>query len=563
MVLSLLMLNLYAQTSGSTSASVQTTFDGRQRNPANMASTYVPLDSWVYSDIDRLAALGYVQTDFAGQRPWTRMECARLVTEAGERAAGEADAEAGSLYRSLTKEFALELRREDGAPNVGFQIESIYSQVLGISGRPLVDGYHFAQTVYNDFGRPFGEGTNSYSGTALRAVAGPAAFYFRGEYQQSGTVAALSPAAQSAIAKADFTPAASAGPASNVSRFRTIEAYVSLAFKNNQLSFGQQALWWGPASGDAMLFSDNAESIPMLRYDRASPFKLPGFLGALGPMRVQFFIGRLSGQQFVQTGSGAIAGQGGVSLADQPYIHGMKWTLKPTPNLELGFSRTVIFGGPGFPVTWGSFWRSIFSTQSGNFNATDPGDRRAAFDFSYRLPGIRDWATLYCDSFADDEAFPPVYPTHSAWSPGIYLPKLPYLHKIDFRAEGAVTPSRLFPGFFYFNVHYLDGYTNGREIMGSWVGRQGSGYQLSSTYWHSGRSTVQLGYRSLWVDHSFLEGGWLRDVSAKTNLALSSDFSLQAGVQYERWQFPLLAAAPVSNITTSVQLSYTPRWSAH
>ena len=118
----------------------------------------------------------------------------------------------------------------------------------------------------------------------------------------------------------------------------------------------------------------------------------------------------------------------------------MKWTLKPTPNLELGFSRTVIFGGPGFPVTWGSFWRSIFSTQSGNFNATDPGDRRAAFDFSYRLPGIRDWSTLYCDSFADDEAFPPAYPTHSAWSPGIYLPKLPYLHKIDFRAEGAVTP---------------------------------------------------------------------------------------------------------------------------
>ena len=86
---------------------------------------------------------------------------------------------------------------------------------------------------------------------------------------------------------------------SNVSRFRTIDAYVALAFKNNQISFGQQALWWGPASGDAMLFSDNAESIPMLRYDRVSPFKLPGFLGVLGPMRVQFFIGRLSGQQFV------------------------------------------------------------------------------------------------------------------------------------------------------------------------------------------------------------------------------------------------------------------------
>jgi hypothetical protein len=563
MIIGPIMLNLYAQTSSSTSGAAVDPSDSRQRNPANMGSTYVPLDSWVYPDIDRLAALGYVQTDFAGQRPWTRMECARLVTEAGERAADEAENEAASLYRSLAQEFALELRREDGAPNVGFQIESIYSQVLGISGRPLVDGYHFAQTVYNDFGRPFGEGTNSYTGAALRAVAGPAAFYFRGEYQQSGSVAPLSPAAQNAIAQADFTPAASAGPASNVSRFRTIEAYVALAFKNNQLSFGQQALWWGPAAGDAMLFSDNAESIPMLRFDRVSPFKLPGFLGGLGPMRVQFFIGRLSGQQFVHLPNNTTVGQAGVSLANQPYIHGMKWTLKPTPNLELGFSRTVIFGGPGFPVTLGSFWRSIFSTQTSNFDANDPGDRRAAFDFSYRIPGIRDWLTLYCDSFADDEAFPPAYPTHSAWTPGIYLPKLPYLHKLDFRAEGAVTPSRLFPGFFYFNVHYLDGYTNGRQIMGSWVGRQGSGYQLASTYWFSGRNTLQLGYRNLSVDHSFLQGGWLQDINAKTNLALGTDFALQAGIQYERWQFPLLANGPVSNVTTSVQLSYTPRWSAH
>jgi len=33
--------------------------------------------------------------------------------------------------------------------------------------------------------------------------------------------------------------------------------------------------------------------------------------------------------------------------------------------------------------------RSIFSTQSGNFNANDPGDRRAGFDFNYRIPGLR------------------------------------------------------------------------------------------------------------------------------------------------------------------------------
>ena len=560
-------LNLYGQTAKHSFDPAALDGNEKQRSASNMASTYVPLDSWIYSAFDRLAALGYVQTDFVALRPWTRMECARLVQEAADRTAdGESDSEAAVLYRSLSTEFALELRREDGAANSGMQIESIYSQVIDIAGHPLTDGFHFGQTLVNNFGRPYGEGANSYTGAALRSQAGWFAFYVRGEYQRSGSVPVISPAAQSAIAQADFTPTAAQGPPSDVSKFRLLDAYAAVAFKNNQLSFGKQALWWGPNFGGPMLYSDNAEPITMLRYDRVSPFKLPSFLGGLGPMRVQFFIGQLSGQQFVnipipgQSGATHVVGQSGVSLDAQPYIHGMKLSVNPTPDLELSFSRTVIFGGPGFPLTWGNFWRSLASNRSVTSSAHDPGDRRAAFDFSYRIAGIRDWLTLYCDSFADDEAFPPAYPTHSAWSPGIYLPKLPYLHKVDFRAEGAVTPDRLFPGFFYFNVHYLSGYTNNRELMGSWVGREGSGFQLWSTYWFSARTTVQGSYRDMWVDHSFLQGGSLKDFALSTNVALGSEFSLQASAQYERWYFPLLSAGTVSNVTTALQLSYSPKW---
>ena len=541
-----------------------------QRSPGDMASTYVPLDSWVYSAFDRLAALGYLQTGFAALRPWTRMECSRLVSEASDRMADdEPDSAAIALYRSLASEFALELRRQEGSPNTGMQIESIYSQMISISGLPLTDGYHFARTIENNFGRPYGEGANWYSGAALRAQAGRLAFYVRGEYQSSGTVPALSSQAQAAVAQADFTPTAAKGPPSDVSRFRLLDAYVAITFKNNQVSFGQQSLWWGPSYGGPMLYSDNAEPIAMLRYDRVSPFKLPGFLGMLGPMRMQFFIGQLRGQQFVnipipgQPDASEVVGRPGVSLNPQPYIHGLKLSLNPTPNFELSFSRTVIFGGPGFPVTAASFWRSFVSTQSLNSIEGDPGDRRAAFDFSYRIPGIRDWLTLYLDGFADDEAFPIAYPTHSAWSPGIYLPKLPHLNKVDFRAEGAVTPDRLFPGFFYFNVHYLSGYTNNRNLMGSWVGRQGKGFQLWSTYWFSPRNTVQVNYRSMWVDQSFLRGGWLRDLGVNANFALGRDFSLQASAQYERWNFPLLSTNDVANTTTSLQISYTPHWNMH
>ena len=55
------------------------------RTPEKMASSYVPLDSWIYPAFERLVALGYVQTAYPGLRPWTRLECARLLEEAGEQ----------------------------------------------------------------------------------------------------------------------------------------------------------------------------------------------------------------------------------------------------------------------------------------------------------------------------------------------------------------------------------------------------------------------------------------------------------------------------------------------
>src|SRR6516225_9195076 len=54
------------------------------RSPSSQGSPYVPLDSWIYPAMDRLAAMGLIDSGFAGMRPWTRNECVRLLDEAGE-----------------------------------------------------------------------------------------------------------------------------------------------------------------------------------------------------------------------------------------------------------------------------------------------------------------------------------------------------------------------------------------------------------------------------------------------------------------------------------------------
>src|SRR5579863_1384818 len=109
--------------------------DGRP-NRRNMASSYVPLDSWVYAAFERLSALGYVDSAYLNQRPWTRLECARLVDEANERVGDDADVAAGNADRmieALTEEFADETRRLNGTENLGASLDSVYARFTGIS----------------------------------------------------------------------------------------------------------------------------------------------------------------------------------------------------------------------------------------------------------------------------------------------------------------------------------------------------------------------------------------------------------------------------------------------
>src|SRR5580692_1697927 len=40
---------------------------------------YVPMDNWVYPALDRLHALGYLDTAFLGIRPWTRRSIQRMI----------------------------------------------------------------------------------------------------------------------------------------------------------------------------------------------------------------------------------------------------------------------------------------------------------------------------------------------------------------------------------------------------------------------------------------------------------------------------------------------------
>jgi hypothetical protein len=305
------------------------------------------------------------------------------------------------------------------------------------------------------------------------------------------------------------------------------------------------------------MFSDNAEPIYMFRASQTS-VELPWIFRRLGPMKLDLFFGKLSGNEFPA----------------RPLIHGEKISFKPTANWEVGFERTSELGGVGRALTLGAIWESYVATKSSfDYPASrDPGKRTIGLDFSYRVPHLRDWVTLYADGllpasnpFNVDSSKNPIYaPRRTAVRSGMYMPRLPRLPKLDFRVEAVYTdpptPRSISGEYVYWDGFYHELYTNKNNLIGDWIGREGMGFQAWSTYWFTPRSSLQTEYRHAKVAKDFIPSGeTLNDGSVKVNWCIRRDLSLSGSVQYEEWLAPILAPTAQTNWTSSVEVTFRPR----
>jgi hypothetical protein len=530
------------------------TFEGapREFDPAELGSPFVPLDSWVYPALKRLAALGYIKSQFTGVEPWTRRECLRQTEEAEYLAQVlPSDSEIARTIRLLKAEFS-----QDGQHYESAQIESIYTRYGYIGGPPLRDSYHFGQTIWGDFGRPYGQGSNVITGVSARAVAGPFFFYFRGEYQHAPGREAYTAGQRALIATLDSNPIQPAVPVATVDRFEPLDMYAGVQLGQYALTFGKQSLWLGPGEMPPMMVSNNADPMYMLRFSRTGPWVLPWIFRHLGPVRAELVFAKLSGHQFPA----------------RPFFNLQKISFHPTKNLEMGFTRASLLWGVGHPATLRSLGRNFKSTSDSPVslfgNPLDPGDRKSGFDFSYRIPKLRDWLTLYCDYYSDDEPIPLKDPPLSSPNPGLYLSHFPKLSKLDLRVEAVSTQTLTSPDrggqFHYFNNQYHDAHTNQGFLLGNPTGRDARAYQAWSTYHFSAVTKLQFSYRQVKTSRTFLPGGGTQnDASVRFLWQARPDWSVDAFVQYERWLVPALRPGAQENVSSWLQVTFRPRWQIH
>ena len=535
-----------------------TGYDGR------VGSTYIPLDSWIYPAIIRLQGLGYADSAFLGLRPWTRISVANILTETKDRLSEHPqDEEAWSIFLAVAKEIAPDLEAGLDATHPRTELDSVYTRLTGIAGTPLRDSFHAGQTIVNDYGRPYAEGFNDVAGFSARAESGRFSLYFRGEQQHAPGWAGYSVPVAQTLSAIDLVPFGAnqatipQEPVPAANDFRILEANLSAHVAGHEISFGKSDEWMGIATGGGMAWSNNAEDMYAFRINRVEPLRIPGLSTIFGPFRYDFLVGSLKGHTF----------------PNDPWVHGEKISFKPTRNLEMGFERTVIWGGKGHvPITIHTFLRSFFSLQNVS-NAEknsprDPGARFGAFDFSYRLPFVRNWLTLYSDSEAHDDVNPISAPRRAAIRPGIYLSHFPGLfpgaEKLDFRVEAVSTDppnSRSVNGsFMYWEGIQRQGYTNKGQLFGDWIGREGKGGQAWLTYHLSGNEWVQVSYRNAKGAKDFVPGGTTQNLfTAQVVNRLGTDVELNAWVQAERWKAPLLKSGSQSDVTTAAQITWYPK----
>ncbi len=176
-------------------------------------------------------------------------------------------------------------------------------------------------------------------------------------------------------------------------RWRPDGSYAAVSLGNWIVSAGWQDRWWGPAWEGSLIMSTHARPLPAISLMRnaSEAFDLP-VLRWLGPWQFRMFQAKLEGNRFIPNA----------------LLTNMRLSFKPTPSLELGFSRAIQWGGRGRPHNIATFLRALAGHdnvgQKGVTVANQAGNQLAGFDARWASPVFDLPYALYTQWIGEDES---------------------------------------------------------------------------------------------------------------------------------------------------------------
>jgi len=206
---------------------------------------------------------------------------------------------------------------------------------------------------------------------------------------------------------------------------RVGETAIETGLPSAALQFGKIATWYGPGRLGALLFTNNAQSYPGVRLHNPVPIPVPGFFSFLGNVQYDLFLARLEEDRPIPN----------------PLLFGMRLAARPSRYLELGLSRSMIYGGEGHDGGLSAWWDAFKGE-----NTNDAGDKGlvnqiAGFDVTLMLPFPSQPVQAYLEMAGEDQAHllgtPIPSPSKFAYVTGVFLPTLFGSAANDLRIEWA------------------------------------------------------------------------------------------------------------------------------
>lgn len=408
--------------------------------PPAWSSPTVPLDETVYTDLDRLEALGLLPGEILGFKPLARAEIARIVGAASRRAAAS---------RSPARELLIRLRREypEQAAGEDQGINAIRFGAAWTNSKPepllrdnklgTIEGVVDPLTAYRQ-GERFARGGTGWLQTHHAHNLGQALAFGLGI---------------DARVLIDRSDPSGCFPARTTTKghngFRAF--YGRLRLGPVVVQAGRDAVAWGPLPRGGFLASTNARPLDMVFISHESPYRLPWVFRHAGAHRAGLFVADLGGERtFPHT-----------------LLVGLRASFRPLARAEMGFTETLLMGGEGAPrPTLVEVLRQAFPM--GKMGpGSDYSDHRFGFDYRLQLwPGR---LLLYGELFVDDGRRGQ-YGSLTAHRTGLFFPALGRRGAFDARLEFA----RL-PALCYRHGQWATGYTLDGRLLGDELGPDSRG----------------------------------------------------------------------------------------
>ncbi len=445
-----------------------------------LSSANIPLDSPVYSYLDKLAGFGLISSDITGIKPFSKAEAARLLLEAENSLAENPYAPAGfaaelirRIRELIPREVALREYPDKKPPLLDYNpVSSLRFRYVYLDGAPR-DYHRLVHDPGNDGVFGIGSGLrpkNPPTATVMQrgSEGTPLLENNNGVIHKDGSSAELRWGSEwylSTVAVGVLEPSVLAGGGDN--QIRLNRGYVKLGGGALELEAGKDENWLGLGYRGNITLTNNAENFTQVKISSPEPFRI-GWLSWLGEMKYSLIGSRLD--RTVTDG-----------VERQPWFYAAKLSVKPTANLEIGFNLGREVGGPGVN-------NSIADTLRGLIGGTsaDNSNSLAGFEARYRMPWLRN-TELYGEfSGEDTAAFWPIVESYVA---GLYIPRLTDDGRNDFRFE-------FFQGnqILYTNGTFPEGYIYKGMPIGHSQGGATQDFFTRYSHWFGARNNLALEY---------------------------------------------------------------------